>query len=137
LNRILKASVTREGEKFKSDCRTKKKKMYRQHDDRLTQKNRTRCFLCGPYRDYKTRTDWRTRKTTILDGKYEIPGLDRLLKHKRKLRKLWHKTRDPACKMAVNWVTKDIRRMVRRRALEIRGNKVAKLRSHTSSNMAY
>jgi hypothetical protein len=24
-----------------------------------------------------------TRKTTILDRKYEIPGLDRLLKHKR------------------------------------------------------
>jgi hypothetical protein len=30
-----------------------------------------------------------TRKHTILDQKYEIPGLDRLLKNKRKLRKLW------------------------------------------------
>jgi hypothetical protein len=39
-----------------------------------------------------------TRKTTILDRKYEIPGLDSLFKHKRKLRKLWQETRDPACK---------------------------------------
>jgi hypothetical protein len=28
-----------------------------------------------------------TRNTTILDRKYEIPGLDRFLKDKRKLRK--------------------------------------------------
>jgi hypothetical protein len=30
-----------------------------------------------------------TGKTTILDWKYKIFGLDLLLKHKRKLRKLW------------------------------------------------
>jgi hypothetical protein len=45
------------------------------------------------------------RKTTISDWKCEIHGLDRLLKRKRKLRKLWQETRDPAYKMAVNLVT--------------------------------
>jgi hypothetical protein len=43
-----------------------------------------------------------TKRTTILDKKYEIPGLDHLLEHKRKLRKLWQETMDLACKMAVN-----------------------------------
>jgi hypothetical protein len=41
-----------------------------------------------------------------------------MLKHKQRLRKLWHETRDPACKTAVNWVTKTIRRMTRRKAFE-------------------
>jgi hypothetical protein len=59
-----------------------------------------------------------TRKTTILNRKYEIPDLYHLLKHKRKLRKLWQETRDPAYKMAVSQVTQNIRRMVRKRALE-------------------
>jgi hypothetical protein len=58
-----------------------------------------------------------TRKTTILDQKYEIPGLDHLLKHKRKLRKILQETRDPACKTAVNWVNQNIGRMVWKRAL--------------------
>jgi hypothetical protein len=61
--------------------------------------------------------------TIKLHRKYEIPGLDRLLKHKRKLRKLWQKTRDPKCKMAVNWVTQNIR-MVQKRALGRRGTKL-------------
>jgi hypothetical protein len=39
-----------------------------------------------------------TRKTMKLDQKYEMPGLDHLLQHKRKLRKLWQETRDPKCK---------------------------------------
>jgi hypothetical protein len=59
-----------------------------------------------------------TRKITILDRKYEVPGLDLLLKHKRKLRKLWKETRDRAYKTAINWITRNIRRMVRRGALE-------------------
>jgi hypothetical protein len=58
-----------------------------------------------------------TRKTTIVDQKYEIPGLDHLLKHKRKLRKIWQETRDLACKTAVNWVNQNIWRVVRKRAL--------------------
>jgi hypothetical protein len=47
-----------------------------------------------------------------------LPGLDRLLKHKQRLRKLWHETRDPACKTAVIWIVKTIRRMTRKKALE-------------------
>jgi hypothetical protein len=48
----------------------------------------------------------------------DLPGLDRLLNHKQRLRKLWHETRDPACKTAVNWVVKTIRRMTRKKELE-------------------
>jgi hypothetical protein len=66
-----------------------------------------------------------TRRTTILDHKYEIPGVDSLLKHKRKLRKLWRETRTPTCKTAVNWVAQNIRRMVRKIELERRETKVA------------
>jgi hypothetical protein len=66
-----------------------------------------------------------TTKTTILNWKYEIPGLDCLSKHKRKLRKLWEETRDPACKTEVNWVIQNIRTMVRKRALERREAKLA------------
>jgi len=35
---------------------------------------------------------------------------DRLLKHKQRLRNLWHETRDPTCKREVTWVAKTIRR---------------------------
>jgi hypothetical protein len=59
-----------------------------------------------------------TSKVTLLDLNNDLPGLDRLLKHKQRLRKLWQETRDPACKTAVNWVTKAIRRMTRKKALE-------------------
>jgi hypothetical protein len=45
-------------------------------------------------------------------------GLDCLLTHKQRLRKLWQETRDPACKTALNWVTKTIRRMAWKRTLE-------------------
>jgi hypothetical protein len=47
------------------------------------------------------------------------------LKHKRKVRKLWQERRDPECKTAVNCVTQDVRRMVRKRALERRETKLA------------
>jgi hypothetical protein len=57
-------------------------------------------------------------KITLSDINNDIPGLDRLLKLKRRLRKLWREARDPACKTAVNWVAKSIRRMTRKRALE-------------------
>jgi hypothetical protein len=43
-----------------------------------------------------------TSKVTLSDINNDIRGLDRLLKHKRKLKKLWQETRDPACKTAVN-----------------------------------
>jgi hypothetical protein len=57
-------------------------------------------------------------KITLLDLNNDLPGLDRLLRQKKRLRKLWQETRDPACRAAVNWVSKAIRRMTRRRALE-------------------
>jgi hypothetical protein len=50
-----------------------------------------------------------TRRTAILDQKYEIVYLDLFLKHKRKLRTLWQETTEPACKTAENWVTQNIR----------------------------
>jgi hypothetical protein len=43
-----------------------------------------------------------TSKVTLSYIHNDIPGLDRLLKHKRKLRKLWQETRYPACTTAFN-----------------------------------
>jgi hypothetical protein len=59
-----------------------------------------------------------TSKITLSDINNDIPGLENLLKHKRRLRKLWQITRDPACKTALTWVSKTIKRMTRRKALE-------------------
>jgi hypothetical protein len=59
-----------------------------------------------------------TSKITLLDINNELPGLDQLLKYKQRLRKMWQETRNPACKTSVNWVTKQIRRMTRKKALE-------------------
>jgi hypothetical protein len=42
-----------------------------------------------------------TSKPTLSDINSDLPDLDRLLKYKQRIRKLWQKTRDPACKMAV------------------------------------
>jgi hypothetical protein len=56
-------------------------------------------------------------KVKLSDINNDLPGLDRLLKHKQRLRKLRQETRDPACKTAVNWVTKSIRRMTGKRHL--------------------
>jgi hypothetical protein len=49
----------------------------------------------------------------------DLPGLKGLLKHKRRLRRLWQVTPDAACKAAVNWVAKTFRRLTRRKALEL------------------
>jgi hypothetical protein len=59
-----------------------------------------------------------TSKVTLPDINNDLPVLDRLLKHKRRLRKLWQETRDPKSKTAVNWVAKSVRRMTRKKALE-------------------
>jgi hypothetical protein len=56
-------------------------------------------------------------KITLLDLSNELPGLDRFLRHRQRLRKLWQETRDSACKAAVNWVSKAIRRLTRKKAL--------------------
>jgi hypothetical protein len=65
-----------------------------------------------------------TSKITLSDMNNDIHGLDCLLKQKQGLRKLWHETKDPACKAAVNWVVKYIRRLTRRKALERWENKI-------------
>jgi hypothetical protein len=57
-------------------------------------------------------------KVTLSDINDDLPGLDHLLKHKQRLRQLWQETRDTACKTAVNWVTKSIRRTTRKKAQE-------------------
>jgi hypothetical protein len=59
-----------------------------------------------------------TKITTISDRNRGSSSLERLLKYKQRLRKLWQETRDPACKTSVNWVTKTIRRIGRKKALE-------------------
>jgi hypothetical protein len=41
------------------------------------------------------------------------------------MKKLWQETRDKGCKTAVNWVSKSIRRMTRKNALERRKTKLA------------
>jgi hypothetical protein len=59
-----------------------------------------------------------TCKITTSELNSDLPGLDRLLNYKKKMRKLWQETRDPGCKSAVNWVSKAIRRMTQKKALE-------------------
>jgi hypothetical protein len=67
-----------------------------------------------------------TNKVTLSDINNDIPGLDHLLKHKQRLRKLWQETRDSACKTAVNRVTKAIRRMTRKKAHKQWETKISK-----------
>jgi hypothetical protein len=62
------------------------------------------------------RTDWPL--SLHLDLNKDQPGLERVLKHKWRLRKLRQVTRNPACKTAVSWVAKIIGRMSHRKARE-------------------
>jgi hypothetical protein len=39
-------------------------------------------------------------KITLSELNNDLPGLDRLLKYKKRMRKLWQETRDPECKTA-------------------------------------
>jgi hypothetical protein len=59
-----------------------------------------------------------TQKITLSDLKEELPELERLRQLKNRLRKLWQEARDPACKTAVNWITKRIRRMTQKKLKE-------------------
>jgi hypothetical protein len=59
-----------------------------------------------------------TSKVTLLDLNNDLPGVDHLLKHKQRLRKLWHETRDPVCKIVVNWVAKSVGQMAHRKSLD-------------------
>jgi hypothetical protein len=71
-----------------------------------------------------------TSKIANSDINNDIPGLDQLSKHKQRLRKLWQETRDRASKTAVNWVSKAIRRMARKKALEQWETKIGNAKSH-------
>jgi hypothetical protein len=55
---------------------------------------------------------------TLSELNNDLPGLDRLSKYKKRMRKLWQETRDPRCKKTVNWISKSIRRMTLKKALE-------------------
>jgi hypothetical protein len=59
-----------------------------------------------------------THKIALLKLNEVLPELDHLLQFKRRVKKLWQETRDPTCKTAVNWVTKTIRRMTRKKLIE-------------------
>jgi hypothetical protein len=65
-----------------------------------------------------------TKTTSISDRNRGSSSLETLFKHKKRLRKLWQETRDPACKTAMNWVTKTIGRIARKKALERWENKI-------------
>jgi hypothetical protein len=59
-----------------------------------------------------------THKITLSELNEELPELGWLLQLKHRLRKLWQETRNPACKMAVNWVKKTIRKMTQKKVKE-------------------
>jgi len=60
-----------------------------------------------------------THKLALSDLNNAPSGLDHFLQLKQRLRKLWHKTRNPTCKTALKWVTKTIRKMVRRNGIAV------------------
>jgi hypothetical protein len=49
-----------------------------------------------------------TSKVKLSELNSDIPGLDRLLKHKKRLKKLWQDTRDPICKNAFDGSRKQL-----------------------------
>jgi hypothetical protein len=62
---------------------------------------------------------WLATGKLALSDLINVPsGLDHFLQLKRRLRNLWHETRDATCKTDLNWMTKIIRKMVRRNATE-------------------
>jgi hypothetical protein len=65
-----------------------------------------------------------TSKIKLSTLNNDIPRLECLLKQKRRLRKLWPETRDPACKAAYNRVANSIGRLTRRKAFERWENKI-------------
>jgi hypothetical protein len=59
-----------------------------------------------------------TSKIALSELTKDLPGLDLLLKFKKRMWKLWQEIRDPGCKKAVHFISKSIRRMTRKKALE-------------------
>jgi hypothetical protein len=47
-------------------------------------------------------------KLTLIDLNSDLPGLDRLLKNKKRMRKLWQETSYPGCKTAFNGSPKQL-----------------------------
>jgi hypothetical protein len=56
-----------------------------------------------------------TSKITLWDFHKDPSGLESPLKHKLSLRKMWKINWDPACKTAVNWNARTIKRMTRKK----------------------
>jgi hypothetical protein len=56
--------------------------------------NAARAFTASVASAYRLSTS----KITLTDLNSDLPGLDRLLKYKKRMRKLWQETRDPGCK---------------------------------------
>jgi hypothetical protein len=67
-----------------------------------------------------------TSKITLSDINNDLPSLDPFIKQKQRLRRLWQESRDPACKRAVNWVSKSIRRITRKKAIKWWETKICK-----------
>jgi hypothetical protein len=59
-----------------------------------------------------------TSRVTLSDLNNYLPEIERLLNFKNRLRKLRYEIKDPECRTAVNRVSKAIRRLTRKRALE-------------------
>jgi hypothetical protein len=59
-----------------------------------------------------------TSGITLSDLNKDLSAVESVQKHIWRLRKLWQVTWDPACKTAVNWVSKTIRQMTCRKALK-------------------
>jgi hypothetical protein len=78
-----------------------------------------------------------TTKVILSDINNDILDLNRLLKHKRRVRNLWQETKDQVCKTAVNWVTKSIRRMTHKKALERWETKISNTEVFTSGYLAH
>jgi hypothetical protein len=77
-----------------------------------------------------------TSKVTLSDLNSDLPALDRLLKHKQRLRKLWHETWYSPCKTAVNRVTKTNEKDDSEEGTSTVRNKSEKLWGYTSSYLA-
>jgi hypothetical protein len=67
-----------------------------------------------------------TSKITLSELNNDLPGLNRLLRYYKTIRKYWQQTRDPGYKKAVNWVSNSIRNRSRKKAFERLDTKICK-----------
>jgi hypothetical protein len=119
-------------ERFKSlasDLISPKTQIHTSEDAEVTARN----FAASIASTYRLSTN----KITFSELNEELPELDHLLQLNYRLRTLWHETRNPTRKTAVNWVTKTIRRMTRKKAMEQWDIRVGNCEVTYSSHMAY